>query len=126
MKVAFTARNRGVLQMSSSIPPRMPLPRRVAARIGPLAAGYAFALALLERCLPIKPAWIALEVVGGVLLVGLPVMGLAREASRAGVVLSWETYEAMVAAGFIAAGAPIILWQAFEHIARPDSIFRQG
>jgi hypothetical protein len=105
--------------MSTAHSPQLGLPRRVAARIGPLAAGYAFALAVLERRLPIKPAWIALEVVGGVLIVGLPVMGLAREASRAGVSLSWETYEAMVAAGFMAAGAPIILWQVFEGVARP-------
>jgi drug/metabolite transporter (DMT)-like permease len=107
--------------MITSLPAPVALPRRVAARIGPLAAGYAFALAVLERLLPIKPSWVVLEVVGGVLLVGLPVMDLAREARRSGISLSWETYEAMVAAGFVAAGTPIILWQMLENMVRQGS-----
>jgi hypothetical protein len=94
------------------------LPGRVAVRIGPLAAAYALALAGLERLLPIKPSFVTLEVVGGVLLVGLPVMGLAREAAQAGSAVSWETYEAMVATGFVAAGVPILIWQAIEYLPR--------
>lgn len=78
-----------------------------------LGAGYAGALAVLERRLPIKPRWVALEVVGGVLLVGLPVLSTARKASE--TALSWRDYERFVCAGFVGAGIPILLWQAIEY-----------
>lgn len=77
-----------------------------------LGTAYASTLAVLERRLPIKPAWVALEVIGGVLLVGLPVIGAARSAAEA---ISWRDYEGLVIAGFIGAGIPICVWQALEY-----------
>lgn len=82
-----------------------------------LGALYALALALLERVLPIKPAWVAFEVVGGVLLVGFPVMMIARAAPPAGI--TWRDYERMVIVGFIGAGMPILVWQALEYFVLP-------
>lgn len=77
-----------------------------------LGASYAGALSVLERALPIKPNWVALEVIGGVLLVGLPVSWVAR---IAGAPLTWRDYERFVIAGFVGAGVPICLWQALEY-----------
>lgn len=77
-----------------------------------LGASYSGILAVLERALPIKPTWVALEVVGGVLLVGLPVRWIAR---RSGAKLTWRDYERLVIAGFVGAGAPILIWQAIEY-----------
>lgn len=77
-----------------------------------LGASYAGALAVLERALPIKPTWVALEVIGGVLLVGLPVSWVARMAEGR---LSWRDYERFIIAGFVGAGMPICLWQALEY-----------
>lgn len=86
---------------------------RVAGTTAALGAGYAGLLAVLERRLPIKPAWVALEVIGGVLIVGLPVLRAARLAP--GAALTWREYERLVMAGFIGAGVPICLWQLAEY-----------
>lgn len=86
---------------------------KVAYTTGALGAGYALALAVLERKLPIKPTWVALEVIGGVLLVGLPVIRTARRAPAAAI--TWRDYERFVMAGFVGAGIPICLWQALEY-----------
>lgn len=77
-----------------------------------LGASYSGMLAVLERALPIKPTWVALEVIGGVLLVGLPVRWIARQG---GSKLTWRDYERLVMAGFVGAGAPILIWQAIEY-----------
>ncbi|MFQ3662629.1 MAG: hypothetical protein SNJ69_09585 [Chloroflexaceae bacterium] len=77
-----------------------------------LGASYSGLLAVLERALPIKPTWVALEVIGGVLLVGLPVRWIAR---LGGSKLTWRDYERLVIAGFVGAGAPILIWQAIEY-----------
>ncbi len=77
-----------------------------------LGASYSGILAVLERALPIKPTWVALEVIGGVLLVGLPVRWIAR---HSGSKLTWRDYERLVIAGFVGAGAPILIWQAIEY-----------
>lgn len=84
-----------------------------------LGATYALALAALERKLPIKPTWVALEVIGGVALVGLPVMLVARSAAEQGVTINWRDYEDMVVAGFAGAGIPICIWQAVEYLLLP-------
>ncbi len=84
-----------------------------------LGVAYAAGLAVLERALPIKPAWVALEVVGGVLLVGLPVMITARSTPPGNESLNWHTYEQMVVAGFIGAGTPILVWQTIEYLLLP-------
>lgn len=77
-----------------------------------LGAAYASMLAVLERRLPIKPGWVALEVIGGVILVGLPVIGAARSTAAT---ISWRDYERLVITGFVGAGIPICLWQALEY-----------
>lgn len=77
-----------------------------------LGASYAGFLAVLERALPIKPAWVALEVIGGVLLVSLPVSWLVRKVNPS---LTWKDYERLIMAGFVGAGLPISLWQALEY-----------
>lgn len=86
---------------------------RVAWTTAALGAAYSGVLAVLERRLPIKPTWVALEVIGGVLLVGLPVIGTAR--STAARAITWRDYERLVIVGFIGAGTPICLWQALEY-----------
>jgi hypothetical protein len=103
-------------QVSPSTPGR--LQSQVGMTTLALGAAYASALAVLERRLPIKPAWVALEVIGGVLLVGLPVINAARRGAAA---ITWRDYERMVMTGFIGAGIPICLWQAFEY-----GILRKG
>jgi hypothetical protein len=95
------------------------LPVQVARATASLATLYSMALAGLERSLPIKPSWVAAEVIGGVLLVGLPVMHIARKASEYGQPVSWRDYERMVMAGFISAGIPILIWQGLEYAALP-------
>lgn len=87
--------------------------QQVAGTAAVLGTSYAALLAVLERRLAIVPNWVALEVIGGVLLVGLPVMRTARATSD--VPLTWRDYERMVMLGFIATGAPICLWQLLEH-----------
>lgn len=82
-------------------------------------AAYSLSLAFLERALPIKPSWVAAEVVGGVLLVGLPVMMVARAAQAAGI--SWRDYERMVIVGFVGAGLPIVIWQGLEYFVLPSA-----
>ncbi len=77
-------------------------------------SAYALVLAALERMLPIKPSWVAVEVVGGVLLVGIPVMLAAR--STASETIAWRDYERLVIVGFIGAGLPISLWQLLEYL----------
>jgi hypothetical protein len=89
------------------------LPSQIAWTTAALGAGYAGALALIERALPIKPTWVALEVIGGVLLVGLPVVYTARHAEAR--MVSWRDYERLVVAGFVGAGIPICIWQALEY-----------
>ncbi|RRR74357.1 MAG: hypothetical protein EI684_07295 [Candidatus Viridilinea halotolerans] len=95
------------------------LPFQVARTTASLATIYAMALAGLERSLPIKPSWVAAEVIGGVMLVGLPVMLGARNATAQGQTVTWQDYERMVMAGFIGAGLPICIWQALEYAALP-------
>jgi protein-S-isoprenylcysteine O-methyltransferase Ste14 len=75
---------------------------------------YSLALAALERALPIKPTWVAAEVVGGVLLVGIPVMLAARSTSTEAI--AWRDYERLVIVGFIGAALPISLWQLLEYL----------
>lgn len=89
------------------------LTQQVIGRAIALGAGYAGALAILERKLPIAPSWVAVEVIGGVLAVGLPVMSTARQAPPS--TLSWRDYERLVMAGFIGVGLPICLWQLVEY-----------
>lgn len=96
------------------------LPIQVARTTASLATLYSMALAGLERSLPIKPNWVAAEVIGGVLLVGVPVMLTARTAAERGQAVSWRDYERMVIAGFISAGLPILLWQGLEYVALPQ------
>lgn len=93
------------------------LPSRVARVTFMLGVGYALILAILERILPIKPNWVALEVIGGVLLVGLPVMLIARTSTAD--MLTWRDYERMVIAGFIGAGLPICIWQTITYLVLP-------
>lgn len=88
------------------------LQSQVAMTTAALGTAYASVLAVLERRLPIKPSWVALEVIGGVLLVGLPVIGAARSGATS---ISWRDYERLVIAGFVGAGIPICLWQALEY-----------
>lgn len=95
------------------------LPVQVARTTASLATLYSMALAGLERSLPIKPSWVAAEVIGGVMLVGLPVMLAARSATERGQPVSWHDYERMVIAGFISAGIPICIWQGLEYAALP-------
>lgn len=101
----------------SPAPPAPSSPHQLRSRIAwttaALGAGYAGALAVLERTLPIKPTWVALEVIGGVLLVGLPVIATAR--STTAQAISWRDYEKLVITGFVAAGVPICIWQALEY-----------
>ncbi|NTU86032.1 MAG: hypothetical protein HGA45_43015 [Chloroflexales bacterium] len=78
---------------------------------------YSLSLAFLERAFPIKPTWVALEVIGGVILVGLPVMLVARSARSAEI--GWRDYERLVIIGFIGAGLPISIWQALEYLVLP-------
>ncbi|MFV9503087.1 MAG: hypothetical protein AB4911_00835 [Oscillochloridaceae bacterium umkhey_bin13] len=92
---------------------------QVAITTGGLGAAYALSLSILERLLPIKPNWVAAEVVGGVLLVGLPVMLIARNAAQHGTKLDWRTYEQMVMTGFAGAGTPILTWQLIEYAIKP-------
>jgi protein-S-isoprenylcysteine O-methyltransferase Ste14 len=87
-----------------------------------LGASYSGILAVLERALPIKPTWVALEVVGGVLLVGLPVRWIAQ---RSGSKLTWRDYERLVITGFVGAGAPILIWQAIEYGVLQQGRIRQ-
>jgi drug/metabolite transporter (DMT)-like permease len=87
------------------------LQSQVALTTAALGAAYASMLAVLERRLPIKPGWVALEVIGGVMLVGLPVISAARTAAS----ISWRDYERLVITGFVGAGVPICLWQALEY-----------
>ncbi|MCX7792049.1 MAG: hypothetical protein N2378_15535 [Chloroflexaceae bacterium] len=88
-----------------------------------LGASYSGFLAVLERALPIKPTWVALEVIGGVLLVGLPVQWIARHGSSK---LTWRDYERLVIAGFVGAGTPILIWQAIEYGVLQQRRMRQG
>lgn len=88
------------------------LQSRVAWTTLALGTAYAGALALLERRLAVRPAWVALEVIGGVLLVGLPVIEAARSDELA---ITWRDYERLVMTGFVGAGVPICLWQALEY-----------
>ncbi|PDW01576.1 hypothetical protein [Candidatus Viridilinea mediisalina] len=104
--------------VTNQVPAQLPL--QVARTTASLATLYSMALAGLERSLPIKPSWVSIEVIGGVLLVGLPVMYKARHAHEAGIKLTWQDYERMVMAGFIGAGIPICIWQALEYAAVPN------
>ncbi len=79
--------------------------------IGSLATGYAIVLDRLERRLPIHPRYIWVEVVGGVLITMLPVM-IARRTTPS---MTADEYEQLVLAGFVASGAPIILWQLLRY-----------
>ncbi len=66
-----------------------------------------FLLAFLEARFAVKPDYIWLEVVAGVLAVGLPVRGVRQ---HYGVTLA-DAYEQMIVIGFVGAGMPIIIWQ---------------
>lgn len=106
---------------SAALPPdsqHQDLMGKVARMTLSFGAAYSLGLAFLERALPIKPTWVALEVVGGVVLVGLPVMMVARAAQAAGI--TWRDYERMVIVGFVGAGMPILVWQGLEYFVLPS------
>ena len=101
--------------------PENPQPQALVSRVArmTLVSGlsYSVALAFLERVLPIKPTWVAGEVIGGVLLVGLPVMLVARTPQTTPI--TWRDYERMVMVGFVGAGLPIFVWQVLEYLVMP-------
>jgi len=84
------------------------------------ATVYAAALSYLERHYPIKPDHTWAEVAGGVLIALVPVALAARKAEQ----LDWRRYEGAVWRSFIAAGAPIILWQLGEAMVRQMELLR--
>lgn len=67
----------------------------------------AFVLHVLETHFPVKPNWIWLEVVVGVLIVVGPVTYLRHAYG----ILMAATLETMMGIGFVSAGVPIIVWQ---------------
>ncbi len=88
-----------------------------------LSASYAAALALFERKLHLKPDHEWLEVAVGVGLTLVPVAIEAQAIEReikheSSEHVSWKTYEHAIWRSFLAAGAPIILWQMGETIVR--------
>lgn len=85
-----------------------------------IATAYAAALSYLERRLPIKPDHIWAEVAGGVLIALVPVAIAARRHPD----IDWRQYEGAVWRNFIAAGAPIILWQIGEAMLRQMELLR--
>lgn len=96
----------------------------VPVQVAGLSIAYAGALGWLERKFPdIKPDYIWAEVVGGVLVSLVPVAMQARQYPETlpddpPPPLHWQTYEGSVWAAFIAAGAPIVLWQLGESLLR--------
>lgn len=90
----------------------------VPAKVLALSLFYAAVLAWLERRFQaIRPDYIWMEVVGGVLISLVPAAIQARQNEQfAG--LSWKTYESTVWMSFFASGAPIILWQLGETFIR--------
>ncbi len=96
----------------------------VPVQVAGLSIAYAGALGWLERKFPdIKPDYIWAEVVGGVLVSLVPVAMQARQHPETTPddlppPLHWQTYEGSVWAAFIAAGAPIVLWQLGESFLR--------
>jgi hypothetical protein len=96
---------------------------KVPLRVLALSAGYAAALALVERKFRLKPDHEWLEVAIGV---GLTLVPVAMEAhtieqerkNGASAPISWKTYEGSIWRSFMASGAPIIFWQIGEAIGR--------
>ncbi|MBX0329114.1 hypothetical protein K2Z83_15660 [Oscillochloris sp. ZM17-4] len=67
----------------------------------------AFLLHYAEQAYPIRPRWIFLEVVVGVVFALTPVALAARRWK----ISDWSVYERLVYVGFVAEGLPIIIWQ---------------
>lgn len=97
---------------------------KVPLRVMAFSAGYATALALIERKFRLKPDHEWLEVAVGV---GLTLVPVAMEAhaieqqNKTGVPqtsVNWKTYEGAIWRSFMASGAPIIFWQIGESIVR--------
>lgn len=92
----------------------------IPAQVFAASSGYAALLALLERKYPtIKPDHTWAEVAGGVMIALVPVAVAARRSLQTnGNGISWQAYEGAIWRSFIAAGAPIILWQLGESVMR--------
>lgn len=88
-----------------------------------VSAGYAAALALIERKFHLKPDHEWLEVAIGV---GLTLVPVAIEAhsieqdykNNTADPINWKTYEGAIWRSFLASGVPIICWQIGEAIVR--------
>jgi len=88
-----------------------------------VSASYAATLALIERKFRLKPDHEWLEVAVGVGLTLVPVAleahTIETESKEKDVEpVSWKTYEGAIWRSFLAAGAPIILWQIGEAVVR--------
>jgi hypothetical protein len=100
---------------------------KVPLRVMATSAGYAAALALIERKFRLKPDHEWLEVAVGVGLTLVPVAMEAHSIEQERTThatengcdrLGWKTYEGAIWRSFLASGTPVIFWQIGESIAR--------
>ncbi len=101
---------------------------KVPLRVMAVSAGYAAALALVERRLQLKPDHEWLEVAFGVGLTLVPVAmeahTIEQECTSTNRPISWKTYENAIWRSFLASGMPIIFWQIGEAIVRKWELMR--
>jgi hypothetical protein len=102
---------------------------KVPLRVMAASMGYALALAMAERKMRLKPdhEWVEVALGVGLALVPVALEAHAIEEEQGHTnapPIAWETYEGAIWRCFLAAGAPIILWQVGETMMRKLELMR--